>query len=270
MIPHKIILNEAQSVSFISCVTTNYQPRTMNINVNIIIVNLHKQRMFHFGNSTVFTGMDLQVHEYDSVSAVIAYCQGNLKTGGSGYTRGGSGSTSEDTRRRIVITALYTGKRTSQTMNLLENMISLLLIVFNKRDVIKNAVNSDQRLSPTVSKLLKSYVIPSYIIKRLTYEHIDCRCGVESVRNLVVSVPCLTCRTARTFTTLARRGTYLTPQLRVKCFIYTSQEHKIYPCVFGKRSLLVITSLLMQSGRTASYPFSLCQFSYEISKAQGG
>ena len=42
-------------------------------------------------------------------------------------------------------------------------MISLLLNVFNKRDVIKNAVNSDQRLSPTVSKLLKSYVIPSYV-----------------------------------------------------------------------------------------------------------
>ena len=76
----------------------------MNINVNIIIVNLQKQRMFHFDKSTVFTGMDLQVHEYDSVSAVLAYCQGmqgNLKTGGSG-------STSEDTRRPIVITALYT------------------------------------------------------------------------------------------------------------------------------------------------------------------
>ena len=86
-----------------------------------------------------------------------------------------------------------------------------------------------------------------------TYWH---GCGVEPVRNPVVSVPCLTCRTARTFTTLARRGTYLTPQLRVKCFIYTSQEHKIYPCVFGKRSLPVITSLLMQWGRTASYPFS--------------
>ena len=94
-----------------------------------------------------------------------------------------------------------------------------------------------------------------------TYWH---GCGVESVRNLVVSVPCLTCRTARTFTTLARRGTYLTPQLRVKCFIYTSQEHKIYPCVFGKRSLPVITSLLMQSGRTASYPFSFPQSLWEF------
>ena len=73
----------------------------MNINVNIIIVNLQKQRMFHFDKSTVFTGMDLQVHEYGTVSAVLAYCQGNLNTDGSG-------STSEDTRRPIVITALYT------------------------------------------------------------------------------------------------------------------------------------------------------------------
>ena len=97
-----------------------------------------------------------------------------------------------------------------------------------------------------------------------TYWH---GCRVEPVRNLVVSVPCLTCRTARTFTTLARRGTYLTPQLRVKCFIYTSQEHKIYPCVFGKRSLPVITSLLMQSGRTASYPFSFPQ-SLELRNCQ--
>ena len=64
--------------------------------------------MFHFDNSTVFTGMDLKVLEYDSVSAVIAYCQGNLNTDGSESTRGGSGSTSEDTRRPIVITALYT------------------------------------------------------------------------------------------------------------------------------------------------------------------
>ena len=42
------------------------------------------------------------------------------------------------------------------------------------------------------------------------------------------SVPCLTCRIARTFTTLARRGTWLTPQLSVESYIYTTTYGKWY------------------------------------------
>ena len=50
------------------------------------------------------------------------------------------------------------------------------------------------------------YTILLYILlnQELTYLH---ECRVKPIRNPVVSVPCLTCRIARTFTTLARRGT---------------------------------------------------------------
>ena len=42
--------------------------------------------------------------------------------------------------------------------------------------------------------------------QELTYRH---ECRVKPIRNPVVSVPCLICRIARTFTSLARRGTYI-------------------------------------------------------------
>ena len=56
------------------------------------------------------------------------------------------------------------------------------------------------------------------IIKSRAYNYILTRVQrrrVKPIRNPVVSVPCLTCRIARTFTTLARRGT-----ISEACWIY--------------------------------------------------
>ena len=58
---------------------------------------------------------------------------------------------------------------------------------------------------------------------------------MQSKAYIAVSVPCLTCRIARTFTILARRGTLLTLQLSVESsIIYTIPNCRIFPCVFGK------------------------------------
>ena len=52
----------------------------------------------------------------------------------------------------------------------------------------------------------------------------------KPIRDPVVSVPCLTCRIARTFTTLARRGTYSSLYNSVSKVIFI--HYRIFLCVF--------------------------------------